>query len=133
MCSFGVQGGRSIDMRTSVCSDDMYCETMNMCEVCAPNSSTMQTKWPSNLSVVNAPGNFISANKPRSTLATHHALRANLAIVAELLDRSGDNINNVLVADVGIVEAVFRSDTKSTGSVLDELVLTDCYSPCTTT
>jgi hypothetical protein len=85
------------------------------------------------LSVVDAPGDIVSANSPLSTLAAHHALRANLAIVAELLDRSVDNINDVLVADVGPIEAAIRSDAKSTCSVLDELVLTVCYSPCTAT
>lgn len=85
------------------------------------------------LGVVDTPGDFITANLTLTALAAHHALSTNLSIVGELLDRCVDDIDDVLVADVGIVEAVLGCDSKGTSAILDELVLADCNGPCAAT
>jgi hypothetical protein len=90
-------------------------------------------------SVVNPPGDLQGVVSVVDGLAAHRSLGAHLALEGELLDRAVDDVDGVLVSDVGCVRGAVRTmGAHSTGAVGGVSALSTCSAstanrPCTTT
>lgn len=73
--------------------------------------------------MVQAPGQTAASRITGQAPAAHVALCTNLIKPSKALDRIIDQIDDVLVTNVGSVGTAIPIDTKGTGAVLNELMV----------
>lgn len=73
--------------------------------------------------MINCPSHRGVARRFSRGLTRHCTLRTNFSFPLELGDRRVDDVNNVLIANIGNIQDLAALNTKSTGAILSQLML----------